>query len=217
APVGAASALCPSATRFRSVALLAAGSVDDSVAAPEALLDCASRRAAVAAGGIAVVALLGAAHDAVAAAGNECAGVAAGVTVVRVAVVAPLAGLDDPVATDSLLRRQLDLDELAAAEPLLHCRLLGPARPWGAVWVEEDRAHEAATRRHGVGAEAFGRRVEADERVRRRSGDPDIARLTVRVERVGLLGVAVARRPGDPRGERVDLPALDRGIEAAEH
>src|SRR5262249_20844914 len=77
-------------------------------------------------------------------------------------------------------------------------------------------AHEAATRRHGVGTEAFARRVEADERVRRRAGDPDIARLTVRVERVGLLGVAVTRWPGDPGRERVDLPALDRGIEAAE-
>src|SRR5262249_12975924 len=157
------------------VALLAARRVDDSIAAEEPGLDHASRRAAVAAGGVAVVALLGAAHDAVAAAGDQRAGVAATVTVVRVAVVALLAGLDDPVATDSLLRRQLDLDELAAAEPLLHCRLVGRARPGVAVWVEEDLAHEAATRRHGVGAEAFARRVEADERVRRGSRAPDIA------------------------------------------
>src|SRR5262245_46062222 len=89
------------------VALLAAGSIHDSVAAPEALLDGAGRRAAVAAGGVAVVALLGAAYDAVAAACDQRAGVAAAVTIVGVAVVASLARADDAVAAvgDALAER----------------------------------------------------------------------------------------------------------------
>src|SRR5207249_2422558 len=83
------------------VALFAAHRVHDPVAAAEPGLDRAGGRAAVAAHRVAVVALLGAAHDAVAAAGDERAGIAAAVAVVRVAVVALLARLDVAVARRS--------------------------------------------------------------------------------------------------------------------
>src|SRR5207247_8045011 len=100
--------------------------------------------------------------------------------------------------------------------PFLHVGLVGFARPDVAVGVEDDLAHEAAARRDRVGAEALARRLEADERVGRRAGDPHVARLSVRIEGVRLLRVAVARRPGRSGREVVDLPALERGIEAAE-
>ena len=216
ATVGDALALGVAPRGDGRVALFAAHRVHDPVAAAEPGLERAGGRAAVAAHRVAVVALLGAARDAVAAAGDERAGVAAAVAVVRVAVVALLARLDDAVATDGGLRRQLDLDELAAPLPLLHVRLVGLAGPRVAVGIEDDLAHEAAARRHRVGAEALARRVEADERVGRRAGDPHVARLPVRIEGVRLLRVAVARRSGRPGREVVDLPALDRGIEAAE-
>src|SRR5262249_43692176 len=176
----------------------------------------AGGRAAVAVGRIAVVALFGAAENAVAAPGDGDAGVAAGIAILAVAVVALLARLDDAVSAHRRLRRQLDLDELAASEPLFHVGLVRGAGPWIAVGVEDDLAHEAAARRHGIDVELLARRRESVQRVGGRAGDPDVAGLAVHVERVGFLGLAVARRPGHSGREVVDLPALDRGIEAAE-
>src|SRR5262249_7769012 len=155
AAVGDALTLRVAAARHGRVALLAASGVDDPVAAAEPDLDRARRRTAVTAHRVAVVALLGWTQDPVPAPGDQGAWVAAAVTVVRVAVVALLAGLDDAVAAHRRLRRQLDLDELAAPEPLLRVRLVGCASPRVSVGIEHDLAHEAPARRHGICAEAL--------------------------------------------------------------
>src|SRR5262249_52400097 len=122
------------------LALLAAGRVDDPVAAEKAGLDLARRRATIAVVGVAVVALLGAAAGAVAAAALDPAVGAAAVAVDRVAVVAPLARLDPTVAALGPERRQLDLHELAAPRVVRSRRLVGGARPDVVVGIELDLA-----------------------------------------------------------------------------
>src|SRR5262249_46764313 len=108
-------ALVVAVTRRRRITLLAAGEVEDSVAAEQPRLDLARRRTTVAVVGVAVVALLGAARRAVSASGLHPTARAAAITIGRVAVVAFLAGLDTAIAADGARRWQLDLDELAAS------------------------------------------------------------------------------------------------------
>ena len=101
------------ARRSRRIAFLAAGGVDRAVAALLADLDRAGRRAAVAVVGVAVVARLGAAAHAVAAAGLGAAIGGAAVAADGVAVVAVFAELHDAVAAAAFAVAQLQLDDAA--------------------------------------------------------------------------------------------------------
>ena len=129
---------------------------------------------------------------------------------VGVAVVALLAELDAAVAARGARRRQLELDELAAC-PARPARLARPTCRSTTLLSGSNSISRVklAARRQREDGEPLARRLEADQRVGVRAGDPHVAVLAVRVQRCTASRRCRSPRPGDPVG-RSDRPSSAR-------